>query len=108
MDSLFKRAIRDSFAKLAPRAQAANPVMFMVYVSAALTTVLLVLSWFGISDAPSGYIAAICGVLWATVLFGNFAEALAEGRGKAPGGRRAAQARCGGAGGGRGDAGPSG
>lgn len=83
MDSLFKRAIRDSFAKLAPRAQAANPVMFMVYVSAALTTVLLVLSWFGISDAPSGYIAAICGVLWATVLFGNFAEALAEGRGKA-------------------------
>ena len=83
MDSLFKRAIRDSFAKLAPRAQAANPVMFMVYLSAVLTTVLLVLSWFGISDAPSGYIAAICGVLWATVLFGNFAEALAEGRGKA-------------------------
>ena len=83
MDSLFKRAIRDSFAKLAPRAQAANPVMFMVYVSAALTTVLLVLSWFGISDASSGYIAAICGVLWVTVLFGNFAEALAEGRGKA-------------------------
>lgn len=83
MDPLFKRAIRDSFAKLSPRAQMANPVMFMVYVSALLTTALLVLSWFGISDAPSAYIAAICVVLWATVLFGNFAEALAEGRGKA-------------------------
>ncbi len=83
MNSLYKRAIRDSFAKLAPRAQLANPVMFMVYLSALLTTVLLVLSWFGVADAPSGYIAAICGVLWLTVLFGNFAEAVAEGRGKA-------------------------
>lgn len=83
MNSLYKRAIRDSFTKLAPRAQLANPVMFMVYLSALLTTVLLVLSWFGIADAPSGYIAAICGVLWLTVLFGNFAEAVAEGRGKA-------------------------
>ena len=83
MDSMFKRAVRDSFAKLSPRCQLANPVMFMVYLSALLVTVLLVLSWFGIAEAPSGYIAAICVVLWATVLFGNFAEALAEGRGKA-------------------------
>ncbi|MFR5090812.1 MAG: hypothetical protein ACLTDR_01245 [Adlercreutzia equolifaciens] len=48
-----------------------------------MTTVLLALALAGISDAPWGYIAAICVVLWATVLFGNFAESLAEGRGKA-------------------------
>lgn len=78
-----KRAIRDSFAKLSFRSQAQNPVMLMVYLSACLTTVLLALALAGISDAPWGYIAAICVVLWATVLFGNFAESLAEGRGKA-------------------------
>ena len=78
-----KRAVRDAFAKLAPRCQAKNPVMFMVYLSACLTTVLFCLSLAGIADAPSGYIAAICLILWATVLFGNFAESLAEGRGKA-------------------------
>ena len=83
MNPMLKRALRDSFAKLSPRAQLANPVMFMVYLSALLTTALLALSFFGLADAPTAYIAAICGVLWATVLFGNFAEALAEGRGKA-------------------------
>lgn len=77
-----KRAIRDAFAKLSFRSQAQNPVMLMVYLSACLTTVLLALALAGISDAPWGYIAAICVVLWATVLFGNFAESLAEGRGK--------------------------
>ena len=77
------RALRDAVAKLNPRAQLSNPVMFMVYLSALLTTVLFVLSLFGIADSPSGYIAAIGLVLWATVLFGNFAEAVAEGRGKA-------------------------
>ncbi|MFR0868840.1 MAG: hypothetical protein ACLSGS_07425 [Adlercreutzia sp.] len=78
-----KRAIRDAFAKLSFRSQAQNPVMLMVYLSACLTTMLLALALAGISDAPWGYIAAICVVLWATVLFGNFAESLAEGRGKA-------------------------
>nr|WP_288071698.1 hypothetical protein [Adlercreutzia caecimuris] len=78
-----KRAVRDAFAKLAPRCQAKNPVMFMVYLSACLTTALFCLSLTGVADAPSGYIAAICLILWATVLFGNFAESLAEGRGKA-------------------------
>ena len=78
-----KRAIRDAFAKLSFRSQAQNPVMLMVYLSACLTTVLLALALAGISDAPWGYIAAICVVLWATVLFGHFAESLAEGRGKA-------------------------
>ncbi|MEC4184370.1 potassium-transporting ATPase subunit KdpB [Adlercreutzia sp. R21] len=78
-----KRAVRDAFAKLAPASQAQNPVMLMVYCSACLTTALFVLALGGISDAPAGYIAAVSVVLWATVLFGNFAEALAEGRGKA-------------------------
>lgn len=78
-----KRAVREAFAKLAPARQAGNPVMLMVYLSAVLTTVLFALALGGVSDAPAGYIAAVCSVLWATVLFGNFAEALAEGRGKA-------------------------
>ena len=77
-----KRAVREAFAKLAPARQAGNPVMLMVYLSAVLTTVLFALALGGVSDAPAGYIAA-GSVLWATVLFGNFAEALAEGRGKA-------------------------
>lgn len=90
-----KRAIRDAFAKLSFRSQAQNPVMLMVYLSACLTTVLLALALAGISDAPWGYIAAICVVLWATVLFGNFAESLAEGRGKAQADAlRSAQTRC--------------
>lgn len=77
-----KRAVGDAFAKLDPRCQAKNPVMLMVYASAILVTALFALSLAGISDAPSGYIAAIAVVLWATVLFGNFAESLAEGRGR--------------------------
>jgi K+-transporting ATPase ATPase B chain len=76
-------AIGESFRKLSPRNQAHNPVMLMVYVSAILLTYLWVLSLIGISDAPSGYTLAIVVMLWLTVLFSNFAEALAEGRGKA-------------------------
>ncbi len=83
MRSLAKRAVIDSFAKLAPREQANNPVMLMVYLSAVLTAILFVLSLFGVSDSHPGFIAAISIVLWLTVLFANFAEALAEGRGKA-------------------------
>ena len=78
-----RRALAGAVAKLSVREQAKNPVMFMVYVSAALTTALFALALAGISDAPAGYIAAVAAILWATVLFGNFAEALAEGRGKA-------------------------
>ncbi|MEG2145661.1 MAG: potassium-transporting ATPase subunit KdpB, partial [Lachnospiraceae bacterium] len=69
--------------KLAPRTQIENPVMFLVYVSAILTTLLVVLSLFGIKDADTGYIVGIAVILWFTVLFANFAEAIAEGRGKA-------------------------
>lgn len=77
------RAIGDAFKKLAPRTQAKNPVMLLVYISAILTTVLFVLGLFGIQDTSSGFVLAIAVILWLTVLFANFAEALAEGRGKA-------------------------
>ena len=77
------RAIKDSFAKLSPKTQAKNPVMFLVFVSAILTSILWLVSLFGLKDAPSGYTLAIAIILWFTVLFANFAEAIAEGRGKA-------------------------
>lgn len=83
MNTQAMRAVRDAFAKLDPREQAKNPVMLMVYLSAALTLVLFVLSLCGIADSQPGFIIAISVVLWLTVLFANFAEALAEGRGKA-------------------------
>lgn len=77
------RAIKDSFIKLNPKTQAKNPVMFLVFVSAILTSVLWIVSLFGIKDAPGGFTLAIAVILWFTVLFANFAEAIAEGRGKA-------------------------
>lgn len=79
------RAVRDSFAKLDPRVQIQNPVMFLVWLSAAMTSVLAVASIFGVQDAgvPTYYVVAIAVILWLTDLFSNFAEALAEGRGKA-------------------------
>ena len=77
------RAIKDSFTKLNPRIQVKNPVMLLVYISAILTTGLWILSLFGLKDAAPGYILAIAVILWFTVLFANFAEAIAEGRGKA-------------------------
>ena len=57
--------------------------MFLVFVSAILTSILWAVSLFGLKDAPSGYTLAIAIILWFTVLFANFAEAIAEGRGKA-------------------------
>lgn len=80
---LFVRALKDSFKKLSIKTQLENPVMFLVYLSAALTTVLFVASLFGVKDAPTGYTLAIALILWFTVLFANFAEAIAESRGKA-------------------------
>lgn len=76
-------AIKDAFIKLNPRIQLKNPVMFLVYVCACLTTVLFVLALFGLKDAPMSYTLTITLILWVTVLFANFAEALAEGKGKA-------------------------
>jgi K+-transporting ATPase ATPase B chain len=80
---LLKPAIVDAFKKLGPRTQLRNPVMFCVYVGSILTTVLWIAALAGQAEAPAGFILAIALWLWFTVLFANFAEALAEGRSKA-------------------------
>lgn len=77
------RAIKDSFIKLNPKTQVQNPVMLLVYISAILTSGLWIVSLFGLKDASSGYTLAIAIILWFTCVFANFAEAIAEGRGKA-------------------------
>ena len=77
------RAIKDSFVKLNPKTQVQNSVMLLVYISAILTSGLWIVSLFGLKDASSGYTLAIAVILWFTCIFANFAEAIAEGRGKA-------------------------
>lgn len=81
--ALVRPAIVDSFKKLTPRTQFRNPVMFCVYVGSILTTILWIAACAGQAEAPAGFILAIALWLWFTVLFANFAEALAEGRSKA-------------------------
>src|SRR5689334_617159 len=88
MRSMFERsfvmpAVWESFRRLAPQDQWRNPVMFVCYVGAISTTLLYLQSAFGKGEAPAGYIVAVSAWLWITVLFANFAEAIAEGRGKA-------------------------
>jgi potassium-transporting ATPase ATP-binding subunit len=80
---IVRGAVIDSLRKLDPRHQARNPVMFVVLVGSAFTTALGVQALFGKGEAPASFILAISAWLWFTVLFGNFAEAMAEGRGKA-------------------------
>lgn len=80
---MMMRAVKDSFLKLNPKTQMENPVMFLVYISSVLTTILYVVSLFGIRDSKPSFIFGIAIILWITVLFANFAEAIAEGRGKA-------------------------
>src|SRR5574341_1369794 len=80
---IVRRAIIDSFTKLDPRHQVKNPVMFVVEVGSVLTTALFLQALVGHGEAPAGFILAISLWLWFTVLFANFAEAMAEGRGKA-------------------------
>jgi potassium-transporting ATPase ATP-binding subunit len=80
---IVKRAIVESFKKLDPRHQFKNPVMFVVEVGSLLTTILFFQALFGKGEAPAGFILAVSLWLWFTVLFANFAEAMAEGRGKA-------------------------
>ena len=80
---IVKGAVVDAFRKLDPRHQFKNPVMFVVEVGSALTTVLFVQALAGKGEAPAGFILAVSLWLWFTVLFANFAEAMAEGRGKA-------------------------
>ncbi|HEY3431705.1 MAG TPA: potassium-transporting ATPase subunit KdpB [Rhodocyclaceae bacterium] len=81
--TLVKPAIVDSFRKLSPAVQWRNPVMFVVYVGSILTTALWIQALTGQGEAPSGFILTVSLWLWFTVLFANFAEALAEGRSKA-------------------------
>jgi potassium-transporting ATPase ATP-binding subunit len=80
---LVRPAILDAIRKLTPQAQWRNPVMFVVYIGSILTTVLLFQTLGGQGEAPAGFIFSITLWLWLTVLFANFAEALAEGRSKA-------------------------
>src|SRR5579859_2862455 len=81
---IVRRAIIESVIKLNPRHQIKNPVMFCVEVGSVLTTGLwLQAALTGQGEAPAGFIFAITAWLWFTVLFANFAEAMAEGRGKA-------------------------
>jgi len=80
---IVRRAVADAFKKLDPRHQVRNPVMFVVEVGSAFTTVLWAQALFGHGEAAAGFIGGISAWLWFTVLFANFAEAMAEGRGKA-------------------------
>ena len=79
---LYRRAVLDAFKKLDPRLQARNPVMFVTEVGSLLTTILYIQALTGKGEAPAGFVGAIALWLWFTVLFANFPEALAEGRGK--------------------------
>jgi K+-transporting ATPase ATPase B chain len=80
---IVRHAMRDSLAKLDPRHQVKNPVMFVVWIGSLLATMLAVQALWSAGEAPAGFIASIALWLWFTVLFANFAEAMAEGRGKA-------------------------
>jgi len=80
---IVKQAVVDSFKKLSPQQQMKNPVMFVVWVGSILTTLLFIQALTGHGEAPSGFILAITLWLWFTVLFANFAEAIAEGRSRA-------------------------
>ena len=81
--AIVKQAIVSSFKKLDPRHQIRNPVMFVVEVGSVFTTALFFQALVGKGEASAGFILAISSWLWFTVLFANFAEAMAEGRGKA-------------------------
>jgi K+-transporting ATPase ATPase B chain len=80
---MYRRALIDSFVKLNPRSMLRNPVMFVVEVGSLLTTALWIQAVLGTGEAPAWFIGAVSLWLWFTVLFANFSEAMAEGRGKA-------------------------
>ncbi|HML82443.1 MAG TPA: potassium-transporting ATPase subunit KdpB [Thiomonas arsenitoxydans] len=81
--ALLRPAVVDAFAKLDPRVQWRNPVMFVVYVGSLFTSALWLQALAGHGEAPAWFIGAVTLWLWFTVLFANFAEALAEGRARA-------------------------
>ncbi|MBY0544276.1 MAG: potassium-transporting ATPase subunit KdpB [Gammaproteobacteria bacterium] len=81
--SIIKIALKDAFMKLTPQHQLHNPVMFCVYIGSIITSVLYIQTFFGKGDEDAHFILSISLWLWFTVIFANFAEAMAEGRGKA-------------------------
>jgi K+-transporting ATPase ATPase B chain len=81
--ALLKPAIADSFRKLDPRVQWRNPVMFVVFIGSLLTTLAAIPALSGPGQESTAFILGVAIWLWFTVLFANFAEALAEGRSKA-------------------------
>jgi K+-transporting ATPase ATPase B chain len=81
--AIVRRAMVDAVRKLDPRHQVRNPVMFVVEVGSVLTSGLFLQAVLGHGEAPAGFILAVSLWLWFTVLFASFAEAMAEGRGKA-------------------------
>ena len=81
--ALVRTSLWDALRKLSPRTQWANPVMFVVYLGAILTTLLWVQALNDPASTDAGFTLAIALWLWFTLLFANFAEALAEGRSRA-------------------------
>jgi K+-transporting ATPase ATPase B chain len=81
--TIIRQALLDACRKLGPRHQVKNPVMFVVWIGSLVTTGLLLQAWLGRGEAPTWFILGVAWWLWFTVLFANFAEAMAEGRGKA-------------------------
>jgi potassium-transporting ATPase ATP-binding subunit len=81
--ALMRQAALESVKRLTPRYQLKNPVMFVVWLGSLLTSGLFFQALIGKGEAPAGFILAISLWLWFTVLFANFAEAMAEGRGRA-------------------------
>jgi K+-transporting ATPase ATPase B chain len=80
---IYRRAILEAFKKLDPRREARNPVMFIVELGSLATTLLWLQALFGKGETPAGFTGVISLWLWLTVLFANYSEAVAEGRGKA-------------------------
>src|SRR6201991_5355905 len=81
--ALVRTAVLDAFRKLSPRMQFRNPVMFVVLAWSILTTLIWIAGLVGHREVPSGFSVAVSAWVWFTLLFANFAEVLAEGRGKA-------------------------
>jgi K+-transporting ATPase ATPase B chain len=82
--ALARQALADSLRKLSPRVQFRNPVMFVVLAGSVLTTLIGLQKLFAPAGAESaGFVLGISAWLWFTLVFANFAEAIAEGRGKA-------------------------
>src|SRR5580765_2472375 len=81
--AIVRRAVGDSFVKLDPRQMARNPVMFVVEICSVLTTILFFQKLPSAKSSDSVFVGLVSAWLWFTVLFANFAEAVAEGRGKA-------------------------